>query len=1742
MKILGKATLTNFLASIGSIAIFFCCWGSPLKLTGQTASNHSPKNGPAFETTDQGNRHLQLNTALNPYWVDGNSPKLITPQWIGEPGVDAVIVLAIDDMRNTKTYESYLRPIIDRLKKIDGRGPVSIMTNSIDPKDKLIQTWLKEGLSIDVHTIDHPCPCLQGGDFAKAKSTYDRCVDQLNTIPGNKAVAFRMPCCDSQNTPSPRFYEQIFNTKTSNGNFLTIDSSVFNVFTAIDKELPGDLLKDPNSSDRFKKYIPFPSFINTIENYPYPYVIGNTIWQFPCAVPSDWEAQNLHRPNNPKTVADLKTAIDLTVIKKGVFNLVFHPHGWIRNDQIVEIIDHVDKTYGKRVKFLNFHEAQKRIDQNFLNNHSLRLSDGGDSGIRVLDIDGDGFFDTFDPANGMTRLWKNDRWTEFPHPKSQKAVKGKYQFGVLGGQTVCLVRTSLGAEIMRFERGWKSSSLESVGLQNSKLIERISDGKVAARWIDIDRNGDCELILCSDLPGTSELYSWNESKKSFEQLSCLLPKQTAISDLRDTGFRWADIDENGTLDILTSSEKGAGLFLFENFESGWSKVAFSNEDKLGIPVPLISRVGKNNGAVIKSRHLWVQNEDTNRLPDLVDRISFDQLLSRIQKGKKNIGQPKAKSPKDSMATIKLHTDFEIELVAAEPLIEDPVAFDWAPDGSLWVAEMVDYPLGKDGKPLGRVRHLIDTNQDGTYDKSTLFLDKIPFPTGIKSWRNGVIVAGAPDIFYAEDRNKDGVADFKKILYAGFAKGNQQHRVNGLRWGLDGWLHLANGDSGGTIISRSYLKNTTEKSATKHASSGVELRGRDLKILPDQGSIELTTGQTQFGRNRDDFGFWVGGNNSNPMWQYLVEDRYLGNLGPVKLPSLRHQVSNQPGPAQVYPISTTPERFNDFDRANRFTSACSPIFFRDQTFGDDFYGNAFICEPVHNLVHREIVTRKGYRLESKRAGGEQRSEFLASSDNWFRPVMVRTGPDGALWVADMYRLVIEHPEWIPKQWQERLDLRSGSDKGRIYRIFRKGTQPTVPRLDQLNPNQLSRRLLSSNGTERDRVDQMLTWQKSDLQIGSQIDFLKNEFLNKANSPQVRVQILRFIHRVSPEKSIPLVAAALEDEDARIRAHGIFCTESLGWRFKNSQLKTKILADKDPLVQLQLSLSMAALNSDFSAMELGKLLDMDLEDPFIGPITLASFRSWQPSEIASLLKETETLDAKIVAGIIESLASNRLALEAIIKELVSPVDLDLNSKHKANQVLNPWRVAALSAALKNWKSDKNVGNPTTNQLAKILTLARNLSASEKEPLDVRLNAMELLGHVSEFRDLDQEHLLSLTDIRNDPRIQSGAMSGLLGFSDKRNAKKLLADWRTMSPALRSMLVSQMVSRKSWKPLLLKAFEDQAISPTILSPTQMIAFKSGLSSEMTLRLNRLKSFSTSNDRAKVIQEYAAVFKLTGNFHRGKRMFEKHCSACHKIGNIGTAIGPDLTAITDRSTKAMLIAIFDPSRAVEQKYVRYSVETLDGFSHNGLISEETSSSIQLKTSDQKTINVARDNIESIVASGKSLMPDGLEKEVDAKATADIIAFLQRGAISPKKFADSDPKIVRQSDDGSVVAAAIHADIFGPSIILEPKYKNLGFWSSPSDIAIWKLELKRGGEFQVQLDYALAPPQSGNQLKVSIGDQECEFTVTSTGSWDNYRTVAIGKVTLPKGSTEINCHSVGTIRGAMIDLRTLKLKPIARQ
>ncbi len=586
----------------------------------------------------------------DPFYVHLHFPQLTTPQWVGDSNAQAVVVLAMDDMKAPGPYETFLRPILQRLQRIDGRAPVSIMCNRLDPAEPHYQQFLKEGLSLEAHTLTHPCPILARSNFTAAADTFFGSVLNVESVPGNQAVAFRTPCCDSINSPSPRLFAELFNHTNILGQFLTIDSSVFDVLTKKDRSLPAKLVTDAGGKDKFLKYLPFPAFQTTIENYPYPYVIGRLCWEFPPTVPSDWEAFHVQGSNNPVTVADWKAGLDATVLKKGVFTMTFHPHGWIRNDQLAGLVDYADTKYGAKVKFLTFREAQERLNQNLLDGQPLRAADGEDNGVRLVDLNNDGFLDVVigNEQVQMTRVWNpgQRRWTETSFPTKLVSVddsghchEAGVRFGVVtpDGHASMIVRNETTAGAWTFDgQQWVAtpSLLNGLELDGKPIYTSWNhrDRGVRLRGVS-NKNGLCQLIVGN--ASQNAVFSWSPRQSRWERLPYALPPGTGIVDAEghDNGLRFVDIDGDGFADVLCSNARRFSLHLFvpkakPGFEVGWSRAVADGPRGAPGEIPMIVRDGpnRNNGAWFHAQSLWIQNEDTALLPDLVDRRSFKELL------------------------------------------------------------------------------------------------------------------------------------------------------------------------------------------------------------------------------------------------------------------------------------------------------------------------------------------------------------------------------------------------------------------------------------------------------------------------------------------------------------------------------------------------------------------------------------------------------------------------------------------------------------------------------------------------------------------------------------------------------------------------------------------------------------------------------------------------------------------------------------------------------------------------------------------------------------------------------------------------------------------------------------------------------------------------------------------------------------------------------------------------------------
>jgi putative membrane-bound dehydrogenase-like protein len=1093
-------------------------------------------------------------------------------------------------------------------------------------------------------------------------------------------------------------------------------------------------------------------------------------------------------------------------------------------------------------------------------------------------------------------------------------------------------------------------------------------------------------------------------------------------------------------------------------------------------------------------------------------------------------EPQARSPQASLESMVARAGFQVELMACEPLTMDPVAFAWGADGKLWVVEMADYPLGVDGKgtPGGRVRFLEDRDGDDKYDTSTLFLDGLSYPNGVMPWRKGVLVTCAPEIFYAEDTDGDGKADLRKPLYRGFGEGNPQHRVNGLRWGLDNWVYCANGDSGGGIISLS----TSDK---------INIGGRDFRIRPDEGRIEAQTGQSQFMRERDDWGNWFGNSNSNPMYHFVLNDHYLRRNPHLSPPDPRVAVSVAPGAAPVFPASRTPPRFNDQNALNRFTSACSSIIYRDTLFGPQFVGNSFVCEPVHNLVHREVLYADGVTFHSRRGDGESRSEFLASTDNWSRPAMVRVGPDGALWVADMYRQVIEHPEWIPKEVQARYDLRAGHDKGRIYRVVPVGVRPRpIPRLNRLDTAGLVAALDSPSGWQRDMVQQLLI-ERGDRAAKPS---LKALLIDEAKPVLVRLHALCTLdglHAIDAE----LLRQSLGIHPG-ISRHVVRLSEPFLDQSPELAAAVAGLVDSDdPQLLMQLAYSLGEWHSVEAGRALGRLALFVTGSAYIEAAILSS----ATKENLPGLAEAVFNPPNDAAGL-EGLSRQTAMLAVVLKSKESLAAL-VRSLPSHGEVPAEWQLAMLEGLF----DGLNRGHLSLAELGareggevlaalprigKLLAAARETATKVSADETKRLHAIKLLGRLPDDRAADLKALHSLLSPQTSAAVQSAAMVALSAIGDDSVPAMLLAGWQGFGPELRGQAVDSLLGREAWLRHLLNEIESNHVAAVAIDAARRQRILQHSKEDIRRQAEKLFAGAADANRQQVVDRYREALKLVGDRERGAAVFKKSCATCHRLGEVGRVVGPDLSALSDRSPSAMLIAVFDPNRAVEAKFLNYTAVTTDGVTYTGMLASEAGGSVTLLAADGKEVPLLRGDLEALVSSAKSLMPEGLEKDLAPQDVADLLAYLSGFRPPRKKFDGNEPKLVTpEALRGELWLLAQDSEIYGKTLVFEPPYRNLGYWQTDDDHALWSLKVTKPGKYAISLDYACDNSAAGQTAAVEIAGHRLMAKIAGTGNWDTYRTLQLGQVELPSGVQQLLVRPDGRLHGPLMDLKSVRLRPV---
>ena len=935
-----------------------------------------------------------------------------------------------------------------------------------------------------------------------------------------------------------------------------------------------------------------------------------------------------------------------------------------------------------------------------------------------------------------------------------------------------------------------------------------------------------------------------------------------------------------------------------------------------------------------------------------------------------------KSPQKSLQSLRLPKGFEASIVAAEPLVLDPVAFDWDAQGRLWVVEMADYPLGLDdnGAAGGRVRILTDTNADGTYDQSTLFTEGLNFPNGIITWRQGCIVTAAPDILYLEDSNGDGKADKKEVLYTGLSEGNQQLRANGLRWGLDNWIYVAAGGHHGKHGADTRLLSQRTGAATLIGS-------RDFRIRPDTGEIEAQSGPTQFGRNRDEWGHWFGTQNSHPLWHYVLPDHYLLRNPHLAAPEGRVQLPGGSNPP-VYPASPPEKRYHSFQQAGRYTSACGGMIYGDSWLFPNGQTHAFIAEPFHNLVQHLELKAEGVTFSAQRPEAEGQPDFFASEDRWCRPVMIRTGPDGALWIADMYRYMIEHPHWLPKEGKEDLlpHYRLGDDMGRIYRVTRQGSEKrVVPDLSSLDALALVKALESPNAWVRDKAQQMLLWNGGDAAVPG-----LRKMAAKAALPQSRLQALCALDGLQA-LTAEEVMIALKDEHPGVRENAVRLAEKFPTEVMAEAI-AHLVKDVDAKVKLQLAFSLGQWPQPKAGQALAQLFRAHEEDSMMTTACLSSAlpHLTEMSRAASLTSLETLVQMALAVG-------NREALAELIKPSLKVAGGAVSWDWLGRFLDGLNRQKTSFAEVQKKKPDDELSSLLAQTESVFQEAADSLVSGKSVPV-MQMAAAELLTRRESSRELAIGFLLSKLQAGKDAGDWEKSLKVLVQVGDTRLMGVLLETWPGLLPTAREQALDALMSRNDWTGQLLAWMGEGKLTVREVDAGRRLRLMNHPHAELKQKAVKLFSVAGSPARTKIVEQFQPVLAMKMDPQRGQKVYQRACAACHVFGDEGRAIGPDLRTVSDHPAEKILTNILDPNLDIQPGFHAYTCTLGSGEQIFGLIASESAASVTFKLPDGSSRAVLRKDIGSLKSLGVSLMPEGLEAALTPQDLADLIGYLKAG------------------------------------------------------------------------------------------------------------------------------------------------------
>lgn len=925
----------------------------------------------------------------------------------------------------------------------------------------------------------------------------------------------------------------------------------------------------------------------------------------------------------------------------------------------------------------------------------------------------------------------------------------------------------------------------------------------------------------------------------------------------------------------------------------------------------------------------------------------------------------------------------IDLVASEPLVQSPTSISFDEHGRMFVVEMLDYPHDRDRHP-GRISLLEDTNGDGTFDRSTVYADNLPWPSGAFSYDGGLFVTASPDILYLKDTDGDGRADQRRVVYTGFANTVPEAMpdmvVNGFAWGLDNRLYGATSRNGG-IVKAPGLQQT------------YDLRGRDFSIDPRTERLRAEVGGGQFGVSFDDYGRRFVSSNANHMMLAMYELRYTARNPYVEYPRAIIDIPEDGPSAPVFRISPDEEwrvlrtqwRTSGKVRGlvehggkagGYFTSACNLLVYRGDALPPEYYGSAIVAEPANNLAHRKQIVGDGIALKGVRPAREAGTEFLRSADVWFRPVSFATGPDGALYVVDMHRAVVEDPKTIPAEIVAKIDVRAGSNMGRIFRIARKGApRMRGPVLAGASGPVLAAALEHANGWVRDTASRLI-YERQDVTAVPTLERLARE---SASGP-TRLRALYALQGLS-RLTAAQVTAALDDADPGVREHAVRLAEGF---IDDATLRTAVLArvtDPAPRVRYQLAFTLGALPFDEAVLSaFHALVTNGADDVWMRTAALTSL-SHPLVPILDRLTSTSGFvaspgGATFVGQMLRTIGARgqRAELDAALAFMDTVAD----ERPRLTFARDLFGGLARGAVAVD-KADP------AGRLTGTLDVARRLAADGTTDATLRVTALELLA-----QDPRVDHVPFLAVLApTEPQVvQAAALAALRQREHPDVATTLVSRWGSLTPRLRQDALGLLIARPDRALLLLDALREKKVVPSDLTAGQAQSLLNHPDAEVARVAAGLLTLGTST-RQQVVDAYLPALQLPADAARGRAVFANACASCHRLEDVGVNLGPNLLSVRNHGREGLVIDIFDPNRKVDPAFLFYEIELRTGDTLFGAVADETTDTLTVAQAYGARTVVRRADIAGMRSVGQSMMPEGLESSMSQQELADLLEYI---------------------------------------------------------------------------------------------------------------------------------------------------------